>query len=120
MYNFPREIDDAWAVHEVFRRLGFLPEEIFVSMDNPDGLLLVVLMAQEKTFCVSVGKPPFSEAEFIALWTQFTTALPSIPEEYLQQAWERSIDKFPALVQALFLKGFKINNFKEQRDTNKN
>ena len=110
MNAFPKEILEAWAVHEALRRLGFLPEEIFVSMDNPEGFLFVVLIAQEKTFGINIGKPPFSEEEFFGLWEKFTHGLATFPDEFLQNAWDNSVirTKTPEFVMALLQKGFNM------------
>lgn len=54
--DLPREVKCALALHEMLRRMGFAPEEIFVAPHRPPGELHVVIRAQGKEdFVINAG-----------------------------------------------------------------
>jgi hypothetical protein len=66
---------NALGVHEVFRRVGFTPEDIFVHR-NPDGEMHVAVVQGEKRFAVTVGFVPHETEEAWADdWNALTYAV---------------------------------------------
>lgn len=78
---FSEDIRECWAVHQAFRSLGFLPDNIYISVGRDirhpqaDACLFVVLKAQGKDFTVTVGAYPSEEKATAAVgtWHNFVT-----------------------------------------------
>ena len=66
---------------EVFRKLGFTPDEIQVAR-NPNGELFVVLLAQGKQFAITCGVTDMTDATFEREWIRTATMWnEGLPEE---------------------------------------
>ncbi len=65
-------LNEALAVHEAFRRLGFPPEDIFVGADIEK--LFVELRSQGKTLLVTCGEGIYDQADIERLWEAKATA----------------------------------------------
>ena len=107
MHDFPKEFAEMWAAHEMFRTLGFLPDEIFVSIGD-DKHVLVVLVSQEKTFGIHIGKTTLSKTEFESTWDKFVNALPFITDDQLENTWTNSMVRanISVILERLLKKGF--------------
>lgn len=109
---------DALAVHEAFRKLGFLSEEIFIHR-APEGLQ-VVLQAQDKEFVVDVWPRIISAAEYLALladeksfrkkWKAAVRTWNECTDEERWSIWQDApiLDRSAELVAKMVLKGFRI------------
>ena len=77
--SFSEDIRECWAVHQTLRRLGFLSDNIYISIGKDirypeaEACLFVVLKAQGKEFTVTVGVyPKETQADFaVDMWTDF-------------------------------------------------
>lgn len=65
--NLPKQIKEALAVHEAFRRLGFPSENIFISFDEENDDLLVIL-EWNADFVVHCGKWTEGKTRLIEVW----------------------------------------------------
>ncbi len=65
-------LNEALAVQEVFRRLGFPADDLFVGADIEK--LFVELRSQGKTFVVTCGEGNYEQAEIEKGWTERATA----------------------------------------------
>lgn len=72
--DLPREVKCALALHEMLRRMGFAPDEIFVAPYPPPHELQVVIQAQGKEFRIDVGMMTLSVEKFIDLWPRAAQA----------------------------------------------
>lgn len=61
-------LNEALAVHEVFRRLGFPADDIFVGADIEK--LFVELRSQGKTFVVTCGHGDYAQEQIAEGWTR--------------------------------------------------
>lgn len=118
----PREyttpIKECWAAHEVFRRLGFPPEDIYVATHQEATTpwipltLFVVLKTQGKEFLVTCGGSYKSQKEADAAfreYSEFINALKqgAFSEEQLTEVYEGSyiVNNSVQLLMALSNKG---------------
>lgn len=77
MSTFAREIRLAWGMHEVFRRLGFLPEHIFVGVNHGRVVIIVAPDAEdprevvrlERRLTVTVCPTKLHQGQFEAQWS---------------------------------------------------
>jgi hypothetical protein len=65
---------EALAVHEAFRRLGFIPDQLFVTLDS-ESQLFVILKHRGQDFAVCCGELSLTEAEFHEQWPALITAV---------------------------------------------
>lgn len=105
--NIPSAFKNAIGTHEVFRKLGFSPDEINWHM-NPDGQFFCVLEAQGKTFAVTVGfldVKKHTPAEWQGEFRQLTEAVnkQEVDEETMYswyfncEAFRRKVDFLTAM-----------------------
>lgn len=116
--DYPQTYIDLYAVHQVFLRLGFEPDEIFVAVRdvinlNKKNVLCAVLRTQGKEFIFtleSLGED-FIEREIFAKWTSFVEEISASTQAVKEAVWDKSKlgqDKsfMLGLVAALTQKGF--------------
>jgi hypothetical protein len=115
--QYPEAIKECWAVHQVFRKLGFEAKDIYVATGKdarcPGSVpaLFVVLKAQGTSFTVTVGRYD-SEVEVeadLALWAVFVELLSdkSRDEAVLTSIYESSliVGNIAQFLMALHAKG---------------
>jgi hypothetical protein len=115
--GYPQVYLDLYAVHQVFMRLGFEPEEIFVAVRdviniNKTNVLCAVLRSQGKEFIFTLDSlgDDMIEKEVLAKWTTFVEKITISSFEVKQQVFEKSrvVLQQVLLVEALAKKGFKF------------
>lgn len=82
---------EALAVHEAFRKLGYSPEQIFVTLTS-DSRLFVILKHLGREFAVFCGELAMSEPDFYAAWPTLVTAVNggAVAEEELNNLYRDS------------------------------
>jgi hypothetical protein len=112
--KYSDDILEVWAYHEAFLRLGFSPDDIFVSVhtDPRAGQVFgVILRAQGLQFIVNVANAS-NEKTFFAAWKRFSEDLNGnrLSKDELKQRWEKSkaFGQKVELLMALLDKGFEI------------
>ena len=103
-------IREALAAHEVFRKLGFTPDEIFIR-PRPDELFVTVRRSGLE-FNFTLGKHDFGDVNtVIALWVAATEWWNMGPEAERTEMYERSETRKTVvpLIVALKAKGFAIH-----------
>lgn len=58
---------DALGYHEALRRLGFLPDDIYMLIGT--GYVQVVLKQESREFVINVGQSDLPDAELKSTWT---------------------------------------------------
>ena len=118
--KFPAVFVEAFAMHELLRRLGFLPDQIFVStqpeLEDQSGddyplHMLCILRAQDKEFAFDLGQTGLTREEFGTLWVEFVNeVIVKATHDELKEMWEGSgVFKVKLdVVQALHAKGFRF------------
>jgi len=105
-------LQEALAVHEAYRRLGFAAEDIYISQQN--GNLFCILKTQGKDFVICVGALAECELEELTeLWGAATYLWNEVaPEAERQALWENSciLHDATGFVMALTEKGILIPN----------
>lgn len=115
--DYPQVYLDLYAVHQIFMRLGFDPDEIFVAVRdvinlNKTNVLCAVLRTQGKEFIFtldSLGDDMISK-EVYDKWAAFVEEITISSFEVKQQVFEKSRVALQQvlLVEALTRKGFKF------------
>lgn len=115
--DYPQVYLDLYAVHQVFMRLGFEPDEIFVAVRdviniNKKNVLCASLQTQGKEFIFtldSLGEDIITK-EVYDKWTSFVEAITASTFEVKQQVYERSrlVGQEIGIIEALTIKGFKF------------
>lgn len=105
-------IRQAIGCHEGLRKLGFVPDDIFVSL-NPDATMLVVLKTQGKQFAITVGLVRGVAREtWQAMWSTSATAVRdgSLSQPDLDRIWRESLTHKRAFdfIAAIQSKGIRI------------
>ena len=114
--DYSEPILKAWTYHEALRRLGFRPQDIYVSIYREPvmGVLAYTfgctLEAQDKDFTMSCGAYPDEAGveQAVAEWQEFVEQLPSFPYVELQKVFTASEvwGKSAEFVLSLHQKGF--------------
>jgi hypothetical protein len=112
---------ELWGIHQLFRRLGFKPDDMFVGfravVNAGSDCLVFQLKTQNKEFNVVVAHVPGAEAVEEALlkeWADFVTVTQTQAsdrdlDELLSQATlGRSPETFFSLISTLLDRGFAI------------
>ncbi|HSW84260.1 MAG TPA: hypothetical protein VLH12_12330, partial [Usitatibacter sp.] len=94
--SWPPEVARAWVYHELLRRLGFRPGDLYVGVVRGDfagaatRVVRVELRAQGREFGVHVAPWTAPRAAFEAAWTAFVAALRSgaTTDADLQALWD--------------------------------
>jgi len=76
---FPEEVRECWAVHQVFRSLGFSPDNIYVMLAKDAALLeensslFVLLRSGTNEFAVTLANYNSEEEakSVMGIWTEF-------------------------------------------------
>lgn len=86
---------EAWAYFEAFRRLGFVPDDIYLALATEDErtVVMVELRTEERDFVVRLGSVSQTQDEVEIIWGEFVAALASgeFGEEELTAVWESSL-----------------------------
>jgi len=126
---------EALCLHEVFRRLGFSSEQIFVQLActaDPNRLVFfdraktgdlcvhVVLRAQGLEYTGGIGPLPVAEDDWEQTWTDATVAWNAAPEAEMKKIWERSrvLKTSFNVMMALQAKGFRIPSLAASCESN--
>lgn len=109
--SLPAPYKEAFAMHELLRRLGFGPDDIYAMYS--EGVLIIVLRSQGLEFSMNVGPLNHTYEEFEETWKKFLFKLKryEIDEDALVKVWTES-EVFKNKVNILFAlvtKGFKLN-----------
>jgi len=104
-------VREAICYHEAFRRLGFLPDDIWVGT-NSTGQVTVELHAQGKVFTTIAGVCESAKDEqlFGVLWLKAMHLVIESTDEELQEIWESSFVKknFIDFAKSMWEKGFEF------------
>lgn len=105
-------IRQALGCHEGLRKLGFVPDDIFVTF-NPDATMLVVLKTQGKQFAITVGfVRGVSREAWETMWSSAATAVRdgSVSQRDLDRIWQESLTRKQSLgfIAGLKAKGIRI------------
>jgi hypothetical protein len=78
-------------VHEAFRKLGFLPDQLFVTISN-ENQLFVILKHRGQDFAVCCGELLLTEAEFHEQWPALIIAVNAgeMSQEDMMSIWTDS------------------------------
>ena len=89
--DFPPVVREALAVHELFRRLGFRSEDIYIEFYDKLKEVAVLLKAQGTDFRVFIGgSAPYTHEQFRALWLKSIAAVNAMSDEEAAPIWEGS------------------------------
>ena len=115
--EFPQQLVDAAMVHEAFRRLGFDPAHIFLTVvggahsRQPTTLMGIRLPSGEK-FDIDLGFPFPDDGP--ARWAELCNAINAtqVSDRDLEDAWESSrvARRLPTLAQRIQAKGILVPN----------
>lgn len=103
-------IKEMLASHEALRKLGFLPGDIYVTVD-PSGTAVVILKAQDLEFNITCGSFDAGAEEFARQWTEAVERWNnSMPAEEMDGIWRNSFAfaNIAQLILALKQKGFYV------------
>lgn len=115
--DYPQVYLDLYAVHQIFMRLGFEPDEIFVAVRNvininKTNVLCAVLRSQGKEFIFTLDSlgDDMIEKEVLGKWASFVEDVTVSSFEVKQRVFEKSRVALQQvlLVEALTKKGFKF------------
>lgn len=103
---------EAYAMHELLRRLGFdVKNDVSLHLDK--GKVSVLLLSQNLDFVLEVGEAEDSFEEFKDKWEELSFSLENyyINEDILSSVWKKSnvynnIDQIIDIIKNI---GFKIN-----------
>ena len=99
---------EALAAHEVFRKLGFTPDEIFVRPQP--GELFMTVQRTDKEFNLSIGTHDLDTTELIKQWADATVWWNAGDQAEQQDLFERSEARknVVTIIVSLTSKGFVI------------
>jgi len=100
---------ETYCVFQAFRRMGFPSEALFFAADD-DGNVIVELQWQGEKGGVRVGRQRGQTHEsLVAKWKAFLERQSDLPEEFLDEAWERSKARaqVPSMLAALLMRGIR-------------
>lgn len=88
--DHPTEIQEALGAFEGFRRLGYVPDQIRVGIQ--DNQLIVQLHWRGLSYNVKMMDTNMNDDEFQSQWTDFAEKiLPNLEEKELQDNWYKSM-----------------------------
>ena len=107
---------DAWVMHQLYRKLGFTPDEIYFdcldTIDRGPQCVLVSVKREEKTFMFNIGHVETPPEATYEIWSNFALHMNQAPDAELQAIWEASEvqQKLPRmeLILRLVDKGFML------------
>ncbi len=113
-----RVYEQQLALYEAFRRLGFLPEEIYFSYNK--GTPFVLVRAEGKEYAVKVEAPvPDTEQQYIDDWqAAVVTWNSSMPETERQRIFHTHITEAGIslpLLTGLLAAGFELGTIEEKQ-----
>lgn len=106
-----RTMTNALTTHEALRRLGFAPEEIFVSLSG--GIMFVIAKRGGKEMAAAVGRQAGTQDEWIAEWDVATVLWTRVmTEAQVRELYDQSEIKTRGveLLLALARKGFDVRS----------
>jgi len=101
--NVPLYCKDALALHQAWMKLGYEPADIYVSAR--DGVLLVQLKHNDKTFTVDIEAAGEDEETILAQWMTTAAMYNGMPQEWREanfrrwQAQHQSVDLVAKMVE---------------------
>lgn len=118
--EYPEPVRESWAYAQLFRKLGFGPDEISIGVVNtvnaipePGPTLNVHLYAQEQSFKIVCSNTldPGEISDMQSAWEEFCTrANDEFTDSELDEVWEASSANASKvnLVQELINRGFRL------------
>jgi len=110
-----RVLAEIWATHQIFRTLGFSPDEIYVvpnSIHPVSGARsqAVAVVRGQGRFAITMPMHEHTEEEILAGWADYCARMTKASEQELQAVYERSMAcaNFPAILAAMHAKGGEI------------
>lgn len=90
--ELPEAMQEALAVFEALRRLGFLSDDIYASFGLADLTMLMTLRTPTRDASIRVGKlPKMTRKQFVKLWTiACEGANGKFPQSSLDDLWQKS------------------------------
>lgn len=114
---YPSWCADSWVMHQIFRKLGFLPDDIYFDVhDTIDGgpnCILVSIKQGDLTFSVNLGRVDPKPEEVYRIWNGFIVAVNNTASEAEHKAlwdaseWEKKLPR-TELILRMIDKGIKI------------
>ena len=108
VYELDIVLKEALATHEMFRKLGFLPSEIFIIINESIG---VAVKAQGKETSVRIGEASRLFDEMMSLWKESVHAWNNeFTDSERNEIWENSLARKNAtwVCGAMLALGFKF------------
>jgi len=115
--NMPAWCADAWLMHQIFRKLGFAPDDIYFdchdTLDGGPNCILVSVKEGEREFIMNLGRTRTSREESYRLWAAFAADMNAASAAEHQALWDSSViqQKLPRveLILRLIDKGFSLD-----------
>lgn len=94
MIDGPAWCADAWVMHQIFRKLDFVPDDIFFdchdTIDGGPNCALVSVRQGDVTFTVNLGHVETPPEKTQEIWASFVNDINRASDGELQAVWDSS------------------------------